>query len=226
MDRPDLDSRRGDAAPPDRRRRWLAAGAAVGAGLLTGAVAAGVLGDARAATTETAAATHPATVTDPVRWWPHWSPGGDPCPSGTADAVPSDTAARVRSAVSAGYPGATVGWVRPDGAGGYVAYGHTADGAHVAWHLDGSFAVTGTDDLPQPDPDWPDGGLSADTAARVRSAVQARYPGAVVWRVQADGSGGYVAYADTDGRGTAGDDVVVHLNASFAVTGTDDLPGC
>jgi hypothetical protein len=60
----------------------------------------------------------------------------------------------------------------------------------------------------------------------VRSAVLARYPGATVWRVQPDGSGGYVAYADTKPGEDGADDVVVHLDGSFAVTSTGALPGC
>ena len=56
----------------------------------------------------------------------------------------------------------------------------------------------------------------------MRDAVTDRFPGATVWRVQSDDTGGYRAYADT---GTGGeDDVLVHLDASFAITGTEDLP--
>ncbi|MFW3171692.1 hypothetical protein [Geodermatophilus sp. CPCC 206100] len=220
MDRSDPDARRRDG-PSGRSRRWLAAGVAVGAGVLAGAVVSGGL--TRAGDPPATAALLPAASTDTSWGWRSWWHGSP----GDGDAVPADAAARVRDAVAARDPGATVGWVRPDAAGGYVAYGHTADGTHVAWSLDGGFAVTGTEVLPEHDRDgragnWRDGDLPADAAARVRDAVTARFPGAVVWRVQSDGSGGYLAKADT---GTGGeDDVLVRLDASFVVTGSEPLP--
>jgi hypothetical protein len=222
MDRSDPDTRRRDGASSTRARRWLAAGVAVGAGVLAGAVVSGAV-QARANDTPATGTLLPATSTDTGWGWRSWWPGS----GGDGDAVPADAAARVRDAVTARDPGATVGWVRPDGAGGYVAYGHTADGAHVRWSLDSGFAVTGSEDLPEHDPDrrdgdWRNGDLPAETAARVRDAVTARFPGAAVWRVQSDGSGGYLAKADT---GTGGeDDVLVRLDAAFAVTGSEPLP--
>src|SRR5947209_3468873 len=63
-------------------------------------------------------------------------------------AVSSDTAAKVTSSVVAHYPGATVPWVWADPDGGYVAYAKTSDGKGVVVHLDGSFAITSTDDVP------------------------------------------------------------------------------
>lgn len=223
MDRTERDARRRYGAPSGRSRRWLAAGVGVGAGVLAGMVASGALaraGDPPATAPGTVLA---ATPTDEGWGWRSWWRGSP----GDGDAVPADAAAQVREAVTAQDPGATVGWVRPDAAGGYVAYGHTADGAHVRWNLDSGFAVTGTEDLPDRDDDpgdgdWRNGDLPADTAERVRDAVTDRFPGATVWRVQSDDTGGYRAYADT---GTGGeDDVLVHLDASFAITGTEDLP--
>jgi uncharacterized iron-regulated membrane protein len=163
-------------------------------------------------------------------WWGSGTTGSTDdvgsCSWPAPAAVPAATAARVRDAVLARYPGATVGWIRADGAGGWVAYAWTSGGEHVAVQLDASFAVTGTTDVARDDDLWPDGGLPADTAARVREAVLARYPGATVWRVQPDGSGGYVAYADTKPGESGADDVVVHLDRSFAVTSTGALPSC
>ncbi|MGY1824438.1 hypothetical protein [Geodermatophilus sp. SYSU D00079] len=227
MDRSDPDAHRHGGAPSGRSRRWLAAGLAVGAGVLAGVLVSGAV-QSRADDPPAPMALLPVMSTD-LGWdWRSWWPGSPP----DGDAVPADAAARVREAVTARDPGATVGWVRPDAAGGYVAHGHTADGAHVTWFLDGGFAVTGTEDRPEHDRgrrdgdwrngDWRNGDLPADTAARVRDAVTARFPGAAVWRVESDGAGGYRAKADTRTGGE--DDVLVHLDASFAVTGTEPLP--
>jgi hypothetical protein len=49
--------------------------------------------------------------------------------------VPAATAAEVRTAVLARLPGATVRWVGPDGAGGFLARADTADGRTVSVHL-------------------------------------------------------------------------------------------
>lgn len=215
MNRSDPHGRRLGEPPSQRTRRWLAAGVALGAGAVVGVMTSGAL---QARTSDSpATGTILASSTDEGWDWPYWWDGVHR----DDDAVSADAAARVRDSVTAADPGATVGWVRPGADGGYVAYGHTGAGAHVTWRLDSGFAVTGTEDLPEHD-DWRDGDLPADTAARVRDAVAERFPGATVWRVESDGAGGYRAKADTRTGGE--DDVLVHLDASFAVTGTEELP--
>jgi hypothetical protein len=63
--------------------------------------------------------------------------------------VSDETAAKVKDAVLAQYPGATVAWTWSDpDHGGYRAVVTTADDKRVVVHLDGSFAITGTDSLP------------------------------------------------------------------------------
>jgi uncharacterized iron-regulated membrane protein len=140
--------------------------------------------------------------------------------------VPSATAAQVQRAVLAKYPGATVWWVRSDSSGGYVAYTGTADGKALAVHLDGSYAVTGADSLPDPGGagGWRHWGQPVPdaAAAHVKDAVLARYPGASVPWMWSDPDGGYVAYV-VEADGTR---AVLELDASYAITATRAVPGC
>jgi hypothetical protein len=229
--------------PRSRRRVWVTSGALVGSGLVAGAILAGTLSaNAVGGTSSSSALVAPAaatstgtaTPTDPDGpdsvgpghgWWGRWGDGGaGVCDRGPGASVPDDTAAKVKDAVVAKYPGATIRWVRSDADGGYVAYIDTADGKDLAVRLDGSFAITGTDELPGPHGWWGSGGnsVSDTTATQVKDAVVAKYPGATIRWVRSDPDGGYVAYAKTaDDKG-----VVVHLNDSFAITGTESVPGC
>ena len=154
-------------------------------------------------------------------WMGHGWDGA--CADDSGASVPDDAAAKVKDAVLAQYPDASIWWVRSDN-GGYDAYIDTADGKDLAVHLDGSFAITGTDDLSHADGHDQGGtAVSDETAGHVKDAVLAKYPGATVpwiWTDTADG--GYVALALT----TDDNRVVVHLDDSFAITETENAPGC
>jgi hypothetical protein len=63
--------------------------------------------------------------------------------------------------------------------------------------------------------------LTGSTAAKVRAAALAKYPGATVDRVETDSEGAYEAHIVTK----AGEDLVVQVGKDFAVTGTQPLPG-
>jgi hypothetical protein len=63
--------------------------------------------------------------------------------------------------------------------------------------------------------------LTGDTAAKVKAAALARYPGATVLRVETDSDGVYEAHLTTsDGRR-----VTVEVDRSFKVTGEESGPG-
>jgi hypothetical protein len=63
--------------------------------------------------------------------------------------------------------------------------------------------------------------LTGDTAAKVREAALARYPGATILRVETDADGVYEAHLTTsDGRR-----VTVEVDRSFEVTGEESGPG-
>jgi hypothetical protein len=63
--------------------------------------------------------------------------------------------------------------------------------------------------------------LTGDTAAKVREAALARYPGATILRVETDADGVYEAHLTTsDGRR-----VTVEVDRSFKVTGEESGPG-
>jgi uncharacterized protein YpmB len=232
--------------PPSRRRGWIASGALVGTGLLAGAILAGTLSanaasggggpsvlavPAAASSTETPDQDEPDSDLSGHGWrgWWHGDDGAQ---------VSDDVAAKVKDAVLAAYPDATIWWVRSDSDGGYDAYLETADDKDLAVHLDDAFAVTGAEDLPDADGRGWDGhgwaghgwdgtcadgsaaSISDDDAAKVKDAVLAAYPDATIWWVRSDSDGGYDAYLET----TDDKDLAVHLDDAFAITGTDDLP--
>ena len=58
--------------------------------------------------------------------------------------------------------------------------------------------------------------LTGTTAAKVKAAALAKYPGATVERVETDSEGVYEAHITTK----AGANITVQVNKSFAVTGT------
>jgi hypothetical protein len=63
--------------------------------------------------------------------------------------------------------------------------------------------------------------LTGDTAAKVKAAALARYPGATVLRVETDSDGVYEAHLTTSG----GQRVTVEVDRSFKVTGEESGPG-
>ncbi len=80
---------------------------------------------------------------------------------------------------------------------------------------------SGTSDAATPGRPGPDGHagetpLSGTTAAKVRAAALAKYPGATVDRLETDSEGVYEAHVTTK----AGDDVIVQVGKAFTVTGT------
>ena len=63
--------------------------------------------------------------------------------------------------------------------------------------------------------------LTGDTAAKVKAAALAKYPGATVLRVETDSDGVYEAHLTTSG----GKRVTVEVDKSFKVTGGESGPG-
>jgi hypothetical protein len=63
--------------------------------------------------------------------------------------------------------------------------------------------------------------LTGTTAAKVRAAALAKYPGATVERVETDSDGVYEAHIVTE----AGASLVVQVDKSFTVTGTETFTG-
>ena len=60
--------------------------------------------------------------------------------------------------------------------------------------------------------------LTGDTAAKVRAAALAKYPGATVQRVETDSDGVYEAHIVSGGK-----PLIVQVDKSFAVTGTQAM---
>jgi hypothetical protein len=60
--------------------------------------------------------------------------------------------------------------------------------------------------------------LTGDTAAKVKAAALAKYPGATVLRVETDRDGGYEAHIVSGGR-----PLIVQVGKDFAVTGTQTM---
>jgi len=63
--------------------------------------------------------------------------------------------------------------------------------------------------------------LTGDTAAKVKAAALAKYPGATVLRVETDSDGVYEAHLTTSN----GQRVTVEVDKSFKVTGEESGPG-
>jgi uncharacterized membrane protein YkoI len=135
-------------------------------------------------------------------------------------ALTGTTAAKVKAAALAKYPGATVERVETDSDGVYEAHLTTKAGDHVIVQVDKSFAVTGTETGRGHGGRGGHGSetaLTGTTAAKVQAAALAKYPGATVQRVETDSDGVYEAHLTTK----AGDQVTVQVDKSFAVTGTE-----
>lgn len=62
--------------------------------------------------------------------------------------------------------------------------------------------------------------LTGDTAAKVKAAALAKYPGATVLRIETDSDGVYEAHLVT----SDGTRVTVEVDKSFAVTGEESMP--
>jgi hypothetical protein len=116
-------------------------------------------------------------------------------------------------------------WKRAAGAAGLVATGLVAGGI-LAGTLSANAADTGTTTAPDRsvgapvDPSQPQRSdetlLTGDTKTQVEKAVLAKYPGATIERTETDSDGVYESHIVTAG----GDPVIVQVDKSFAVTGT------
>ena len=93
------------------------------------------------------------------------------------------------------------------GGGALLALNGTADAATGS----GASSPSGSDGHAGETP------LSGTTAAKVKAAVLAKYPGATVERLETDSDGVYEAHITTK----AGKHVVVEVGKDFAVTGTE-----
>ena len=125
-------------------RRWGVGAALVAAGLAGGVVLASTVSANAATSTPSPSTSSGAT----------WKSGqaaplnpGDPSKPQRSDEtlLTGDTAAKVRAAALAKYPGATIERVETDSDGVYEAHLVTTDGTHLAVEVDTSFTVTGTE---------------------------------------------------------------------------------
>ena len=138
-------------------RRGAVVGALVAGGLIVGGVAAGSLA-ANAADSGSSTSTSSTTAL---------STGAASGTQGTVDESKSqrpdeklltgDTAAKVRAAALAKYPGATVLRVETDSDGVYEAHLTKSDGSRVTVEVDKSFTVTGDEAMPAGGPGGPGG---------------------------------------------------------------------
>ena len=111
-------------------------------------------------------------------------------------------------------------------AGGVVLAGTvSANAATSSPSPSATSSTTGGDQQPNLDPTKPmrsdETLLTGDTAEKVRAAALAKYPGATVERVETDSDGVYEAHLVT----TDGTHVIVAVDTSFAVTGTQEMTG-
>jgi hypothetical protein len=118
-------------------RKYGSMAALVAGGVVAGGILAGTL---TASATDTSTPT--ATATDQAPSNPN---SGDPSKPQRSDEtlLTGSTAAKVKAAVLAKYPGATFVRVETDSDGVYEAHITKADGTEVAVEVDKSFAVTG-----------------------------------------------------------------------------------
>ena len=120
--------------------------------ILAGAAAGGVLAAALSASAETPS---PTSTAHPGYGGPGMGPGrpgmghgdGNPAHAQRPDEtlLTGDTAAKVRAAALAKYPGATIERVETDSDGVYEAHLVTKAGEHLTVEVDKAFTVTGTE---------------------------------------------------------------------------------
>jgi uncharacterized membrane protein YkoI len=151
-----------------------------------------------------------------------------PAPANPETVLTGDVATQVTAAAQAAVPGGTIDRVETDNDGVYEAHVTKADGTHVIVQVGADFAVTATVDQPQGGPGGAHGGpgggetaLVGDTAASVTAAAQAAIPDGTIIRVETDSDGSPYEAHVTKADGT---EVVVKVDASFAVTATEDMP--
>jgi hypothetical protein len=200
-------------------------GLALGGGALAGSVlgAPGISSAATSATTavvvDDSAAAAADTPAAPVA----------PTPETPLD---GDVATQVTAAAQVAFPDGTVDRVETDNDGVYEAHVTKADGTHVIVQIGAGYTVTATLDQPQGGPGGhggpgiggPGNGetlLTGDTATSVTAAAQAAVPDGTIDRVETDSDGSPYEAHVTKADGTH---VVVKMDASFAVTGIEDMP--
>jgi hypothetical protein len=101
--------------------------------------------------------------------------------------------------------------------GGYGIPGYGAPGGGYGRHGGGPRGNGDESRSQRPDEHL----LTGDTAAKVKAAALAKYPGATVLRVETDSDGVYEAHLTTSG----GQRVTVEVDKSFKVTGEETGPG-
>ncbi len=139
-------------------KRWGTGAALGGAGLVAGAVLAGSL-------TANAAGTATPTPSAPGNGQQAPLNPGDPTKPQRPDEqlLTGDTAAKVRAAALAKYPGATIQRVETDSDGVYEAHLLTSAGQMVTVEVDKAFKVTGTESRPAHGPGGPPPGSTSTT---------------------------------------------------------------
>lgn len=119
-------------------------------------------------------------------------------------------------------------WQRYGGAAGLIAAGAitggilagtlSANAAGTSSAAAGTTSSTAAPNSDQSQPQRPEEKLlTGDTKAKVEAAVLAKYSGATIQRTETDSDGVYESHIITK----AGQHLIVQVNESFAVTGTD-----
>jgi uncharacterized membrane protein YkoI len=201
-------------------------GLALGGGLLAGSVL-GAPGSSSAASPAVAVV---ATAADSSSTATASAAAVPAAPANPETRLTGDVATQVTAAAQAAVPGGTIDRVETDNDGVYEAHVTKADGTHVIVQVGADYAVTGTIDQPRGGPGGPGGqggpgagetALTGDTATKVTAAAQAAIPDGTIIRVETDSDGSpyeaHVTKAD-------GAQVVVKVDANFAVTATQDMP--
>jgi uncharacterized membrane protein YkoI len=201
----------------------LVFGLALGGGILAGSVL-GVPGVSSAASSDSTVVADTATVDDSTT---ADSTTADPAPANPETPLEGDVAAEVTAAAQAAVPDGTIDRVETDNDGVYEAHVTKADGTKVIVQLGADFVVTATVDQPQGGrgghggPGNGETALTGDAAASVTAAAQAAVPDGTIVRVETDSDGSPYEAHVTKADGT---EVVVKVDASFAVTGIEDMP--
>ncbi len=202
-------------------------GLALSGGALAGSVL-GSTGSTSAASNTTAAANTTATVDTSTGTDSTNSTTADPAAPSLETALTGDAATQVTAAAQAAVPGGTIDRVETDNDGVYEAHVTKADGTKVIVQIGADYTVTATVDQPQGGHRGGNGGpgagetaLTGDTASKVTAAAQAAIPDGTILRVETDSAGSpYEAHV----RKADGTEVVVKVDAGFAVTATEDMP--
>lgn len=206
-------------------------GLALGGGLLAGSVL-GSPGTSSAASPAVAVVATTAYSTSTATGSAAAVPAtpANPAPANPETPLTGAVATQVAAAAQAAVPGGTIDRVETDNDGVYEAHVTKADGTHVIVQVGADYAVTGTIDQPQGGPGGPGGkggpgagetALTGDTAASVTAAAQAAIPDGTIIRVETDSAGSPYEAHVTKADGTQ---VVVKVDANFAVTATEDMP--